>query len=269
MSAKIFLSYRTDDSAHAAGRLHDRLSSEFDVFLDVGVNGIPLGAKLVKFLNAEVAQRDVLLLVIGRNLLDARDAQGKRRLDDPNDYVRIEIAAALRGEIPVIPIVLDQATVPKKSQLPRALKQLSDRAAFEIRHASFPDDVARLIARLRSVRVTPAPRLTTKLTPKELPPPSALTDEVTSVTAKSAPKPEGIWRSDDGVTVMKIVRLGLRYLASVSHQGGLTATREMSFDGTTVNIQRGFYVLKVKDDSMEGVMGANSVKRKVVFRRMK
>jgi hypothetical protein len=90
----------------------------------------------------------VLLAVIGSNWLDARDEHGNRRLDNPNDFVRIEIAV-LQRNIPVIPILLDGATIPKATQLPEDLQELALCNAMEIRHASFHDDMNRLIRGLK------------------------------------------------------------------------------------------------------------------------
>jgi hypothetical protein len=93
MAAKVFISYRRDDSGDYAGRVHDRLEREFGsdlLFMDV--DAIPLGANFTKVLREEVARCDVLLALIGANWLDARNEDGKRRLDNPSDYLRIEIA---------------------------------------------------------------------------------------------------------------------------------------------------------------------------------
>jgi hypothetical protein len=98
MAAKIFISYRRDDAAALAGRVYDRLEREFG--------------------------RDNLFRDIGRDWLDARDEDGNRRLDNPYDYVRIEISAALKRDIPVIPILIDGTRVPKADQLPDDLKAL-------------------------------------------------------------------------------------------------------------------------------------------------
>jgi hypothetical protein len=70
-------------------------------------------------------------------------------LDDPNDWVRVEITAALQRNIPVIPILLDGATIPKADQLPQDLKELALRNGMEVRHASFQDDMNRLIRGLK------------------------------------------------------------------------------------------------------------------------
>jgi hypothetical protein len=124
MAAKVFISYRREDSAGHAGRVHDRLEREFGhdlLFMDV--DSIPLGANFIKVLRDEVGKCDVLLAVIGHHWLDARDKNGERRLDDPNDFVRIEIATALQRDIPVIPVLLDGAKIPAADQLPKDLER--------------------------------------------------------------------------------------------------------------------------------------------------
>jgi WD40 repeat protein len=150
MAAKVFLSYRRDASAGHAGRVKDRLDRELGhdlLFMDV--DAIPLGMNFVKVLHEEIAKCGVLLAMIGPNWLDARDEDGNRRLDNPNDFVRIEIAAALQRDIPVIPILLDGARLPKADQLPKDLEELALRNGLDVRHASFHNDVDRLIRGLK------------------------------------------------------------------------------------------------------------------------
>jgi TIR domain len=128
----------------------DRLGREFGrdlLFMDV--DAIALGTNFSKVLHEEVAKCGVLLAVIGPNWPDARDEHGNRRLDDPNDFVRIEIAAALQRDIPVIPILLDGARIPKADQLPDDLKELASRNGLDVRHASFHTDMDRLIRGLK------------------------------------------------------------------------------------------------------------------------
>jgi hypothetical protein len=157
--AKIFLSYRREDSGGYARAIQDRLMKELGadvVFMDV--DGIPIGSNFVKVLNDEVAKCEVLLAVIARNWLDVRDDLGNRRLDNPNDFVRIEIEAALKRDIPVVPILLEGAKIPAASQLPEDLHDLSVRNAVEVRHSAFHGDVDRLIQglkRLLNVKVAP------------------------------------------------------------------------------------------------------------------
>ena len=150
MAAKVFISYRRDDSAGHAGRVRDRLERELGhnlLFMDV--DAIPLGTNFSKVLHEEVAKCGVLLAVIGPNWPDARDGEGKRRLDDPNDFVHIEVAAALHRDIPVIPILLDGSRIPKASELPDDLKELASRNGLDVRHASFHQDMDRLIGALK------------------------------------------------------------------------------------------------------------------------
>jgi hypothetical protein len=156
MSAKVFISYRREDSAGHAGRVHDRLAREFGrdlLFMDV--DGIPLGVNFVKVLQEEVAKCSVLLAVIGRNWLNVRDERGQRRLDSPNDFVRVEIAAALQRNIPVIPILLDGTEVPRSDQLPNGLQELALRNGLGVRHSSFHTDMDILIRGLKE-RLTEA-----------------------------------------------------------------------------------------------------------------
>ena len=121
MAPKLFISYRRDDSAGYAGRVHDRLQREFGpdlLFMDVDF--IPLGVNFSKVLVEEVAKCDVLLAVIGPDWLDARDEKGRRRLETPDDFVRVEIGTALKRGIPVIPILLEGTRVPKADRRQRA-----------------------------------------------------------------------------------------------------------------------------------------------------
>jgi formylglycine-generating enzyme required for sulfatase activity len=148
--AKVFICYRRDDSAGHAGRVHDRLVQAFGrdlLFMDV--DAIRLGVDFVEALRDEVAKCDVLLAVIGPHWIDARDAKGNRRLDSTGDFVRIEIATALQRNIPVIPILLDGAGIPTVEQLPKDLQGLARRNGLDVRHASFHNDMDKLIAGLK------------------------------------------------------------------------------------------------------------------------
>jgi TIR domain len=150
MAGRIFISYRREDSAGSAGRVHDRLLGEFGpdlLFMDV--DAVPLGVNFVKALREEVAKCDVLLAVIGPNWVDIRDEHGNRRLDHPGDFVRVEIAAALQRDIPVIPILLDGSRIPKAEQLPAELQELSVRNGLDVRHASFRNDMDKLVRGLK------------------------------------------------------------------------------------------------------------------------
>ena len=148
---KVFLCYRREDSGGYAGRIQDQLAQALGsdvLFMDV--DAIPLGANFVRVLHDEVAKCEVLLAVIGRNWLDARDEHGNRRLENPNDFVRVEIGAALQRNIPVVPILVDGARIPDVRQLPKELEELSFRNGIDVRLASFHNDVSRLIQGLKT-----------------------------------------------------------------------------------------------------------------------
>lgn len=152
MADTIFINYRREDSIGTAGRLHDRLAQTFgqkNIFMDV--DSIPPGVDFVADLNSQVAACDVVLVVIGPNWLDAKDETGRRRLDNPDDFVVIEIAGALARNIPVIPVLLDGTRIPKASELPDAIKALVRRNAVEILSTEFGRDAEALIEKIREV----------------------------------------------------------------------------------------------------------------------
>src|SRR5207248_1830841 len=108
MSGQVFLSYRRDDAASAAGRLYDRLSAHsFTVFMDID---IAPGIDFVEEIEKSGGSCNVLIAVIGKHWLTASDEEGKRRLDHPEDFVRIEIGTALKRGIQVIPVLVEGAS---------------------------------------------------------------------------------------------------------------------------------------------------------------
>src|SRR5262249_31439704 len=152
MAGKIFINYRRDDAIGTAGRLHDRLVQTFgrdNLFMDV--DHIPVGADFVEYLHSQVAACDVFLAVIGPNWLNAKDNRGRRRFDNPDDYVTIEIAAALARNIRVIPVLVDNARMPNADKLPDSVKPLARRNAFEIRNTQFGRDAEALANKVREL----------------------------------------------------------------------------------------------------------------------
>lgn len=146
---RIFISYRRADSAGYAGRIYDRLTAHFGedtVFMDVDT--IEAGLDFVEVLQNAVQSCDVLVALIGRSWLNIKDEAGKRRLDSPEDFVRVEIAAALSRDIRVIPVLVDGAPMPRSTELPANLKPLARRNALQVDHHSFNADAYRLIAQL-------------------------------------------------------------------------------------------------------------------------
>jgi hypothetical protein len=146
MSGQIFISYRRKDSAASAGRLYDRLSGRFRsnrIFFDV--DNIPPGVDFVETIEQSVGSCDVLIAVIGKRWLISSEGEGSRRLDNPDDFVRLEIATALKRSIRVIPVLVDDASMPRASDLPDDLKTLVRRNAVEVRQDRFRSDSESLI----------------------------------------------------------------------------------------------------------------------------
>ena len=161
--SKIFLSYRREDSADVAGRIFDHLERRFGrdrLFLDV--DAIRYGEDFRRRIGQALDQTGVLLAIIGDRWIDAADpAQpaGVRRLDDPNDYVGIEISSALERGITVVPVLVGEAQMPRVGDLPRHLAELSYRNAAEVRSGGdFVFHVNRLITSIAELLSLPQER---------------------------------------------------------------------------------------------------------------
>ncbi len=142
----IFISYRREDTAGYAGRLSDRLRDSFgknQVFMDIET--IEPGVDFVEVLTRAVGSCKVLIAVIGKIWLTVTDAEGKRRLDDPEDFTRIEIKTALERGIRVIPLLIEDVRMPVPEQLPDDLKTLARRQSLQISNSRWADDIKRLI----------------------------------------------------------------------------------------------------------------------------
>ena len=158
MTTAVFVSYRRDDSKHAAGRLAERLREHFTLFMDV--DSVPPGSDFVSALGEAVDRADVVVAVIGPSWLSARDESGARRIDHPDDWVAAEISAALNRGIPVIPVLVDGARMPGRTELPPSLYGFADRQAISMTHESFSSDCTRLEEVLHTLtrRTQPSPR---------------------------------------------------------------------------------------------------------------
>jgi hypothetical protein len=145
MAQRIFISYRRDDSRGYAGRLQGDLSrryTEEHVFRDVE---IPPGADFGEYITGLVDKCNVVLAIIGPRWLDARDREGERRIDDPQDWVRLEIERALaRDGVEVIPVLVDGARLPPREELPPSLLGLRRRNAFELSDSRWDYDLEQL-----------------------------------------------------------------------------------------------------------------------------
>lgn len=146
-SPKVFISYRRADSADVTGRIYDRLTRHFGasaIFKDI--ESIPIGIDFKEHLEKAVGKCKIFLVVIGDKWLDATDAPGNHRLQDPRDFVRIEVESALRRNIPVIPLLVRGASMPVEEELPPSLSKLAYRNAIPIRaDPDFHRDMDRLI----------------------------------------------------------------------------------------------------------------------------
>jgi hypothetical protein len=163
VSNAIFISYRRDDSEGEAGRLFDDLVRAFgteNVFMDV--SGIKPGADFRTAIEDNVAHCGVLLAVVGPAWVSITDAAGKRRLDDPNDFVALEIASALKREVPVIPVLVHEARMPAPDKLPESLNAFSYRNSVELSHARWNSDVQLLINALGAYVTPTAAAVTTQ-----------------------------------------------------------------------------------------------------------
>ena len=146
----IFISYRRDDAEGQAGRLFDDLTQHFGddaAFMDVAA--IEPGRDFRRVIDEQVASCGVLLTIIGKSWLTAKDESGARKLDDQMDFVRLETAAALKRDIPVVPVLVHGARMPRAEDLPEDLKELVFRNGVELTHARWNSDVQVLVKALR------------------------------------------------------------------------------------------------------------------------
>ncbi|SDX08974.1 SUMF1/EgtB/PvdO family nonheme iron enzyme [Nitrosomonas oligotropha] len=144
--AKIFINYRRDDNGGYAGWLYDRLAGHFGhdhVFMDI--DQIEPGEDFVEVIQEKLKAVQVAVALIGKQWLDITDANGQRRLDNPEDWVRLEIEALLARKIRLIPLLVGGANVPNSSRLPGSLAAIARRQAHEINDRRFHEDVNKLI----------------------------------------------------------------------------------------------------------------------------
>lgn len=144
--SKVFISYRRDDSSDASGRIYDRLVRDLgpaNVFMDV--DNIPPGVDFSEHIRKTVQKCSVLLAIINRTWLDGKDGKS-RRINDPEDFVRIEIEQALRQDATtVIPVLLHGTPMPSAADLPTKMQRLAILNAKKIDHHSFHQDLDPLV----------------------------------------------------------------------------------------------------------------------------
>jgi tetratricopeptide (TPR) repeat protein len=145
MSNKIFVNYRRADAAADARSIFQRLAQTIgrdQLFIDI--DSIEKGSHFPSVLDRVLNQCRVMLVIIGRDWIDAKNEKGARRLSDPNDYVRLEIATALRREIPIIPVRIDGAPLPASKELPPDIGKMCSYQARIVTHENFSSDMVAL-----------------------------------------------------------------------------------------------------------------------------
>lgn len=144
--SQVFISYRRQDASGHAGRLQERLKAELGkkgIFVDVA--SVDPGANFEDAIARAIGESKALIAVIGTEWISAKDENGRRRLDDPDDYVRVELEQAFGRNIKVIPALVRGAEMPRADQLPESLRKLSQIQALELRDTRWDDDVNALL----------------------------------------------------------------------------------------------------------------------------
>ena len=148
---RIFISYRRADTQPIVGRIYEHLARAFgaeNVFMDV--QDIPAGEHFKTYLEQQVAACDILLVILGPQWLTITDPEGHRRLDDPDDFVRIEVESGLkRADVRVVPVLIHETAMPAAEGLPESLRDLHFRNASRVRYdPDFVADMLKLIGQL-------------------------------------------------------------------------------------------------------------------------
>lgn len=224
MGRAIFISYRRDDTEGEAGRLFDDLVRAFgdnSVFMDVA--GINPGMDFRKAIDDNVATCGVLLAMIGAEWTTIANSNGQRRLDDENDFVRLEIASALARNIAVIPVLVHDAKMPHPDQLPDNLKDLAYRNSVEISHARWNSDVD-LLTKALAPYVASSSATDSK--------PVHATVSVQLPAPNAPPEPTAATRTSKtplmvGVAVAVLVLIAIAAFFAVRHSGSSGSANQM------------------------------------------
>jgi hypothetical protein len=145
----VFVCYRRQDAEDAAGRLHEELVGVYGrerIFMDI--DSVPLGVNFVTHTREQIQGCGVVLVMIGRSWNTITDSDGSRRLADPADHVRIEVATALKHGIPVIPILVQNAPMPRLVDLPEDIRDLAFQNGMKLTPEFWRTGVAKLIKEL-------------------------------------------------------------------------------------------------------------------------
>ena len=141
----VFISYRREDSQAWAGRIADFLRDQTDIRVLLDVDSIERGVDYTKAIAQQISESDIVLALVGKDWLDAIDARGERRLEDPDDPVRVELENALRQDKRVIPVIVDGSALPSRKMLPPSIGDLAVRNGITLTHESFRRDLRYLV----------------------------------------------------------------------------------------------------------------------------
>lgn len=218
---RVFINYRRRDTRHVAGRLRDRIVSQFGadaVFVDV--ESIVPGQDYVEAIDSAVSRCTVMCVLIGETWLRP-DADGVRRIDDEDDRLRLEIEAGLRHRTVVIPVLVDEATMPLAEELPASIEPLARHQAVRVRYDSFTGDSDRLLTVIGRIAAEQEqdPGQSAVQTPVEVP-------HLDTTPPTRRDRPSVVRRTAPWVTVGTLV-LAVLYLLGTSGQMGdvVTASR--------------------------------------------
>jgi hypothetical protein len=226
--SRIFMSYRRDETDFPASWLYDRLAAHFGhdkIFKDV--DSIVPGDDFGEVIARAVGSCDVLLALIGEYWVSITDSDGKPRLNDPDDFVRLEIEAALQRGVRVIPILVGDAAMPRADQLPETLRKLARRQALELSPQRFEADVRRLLRVLERTLAEQA---------AEQPPPAdvAPTSDVREKAPLAAGEPPAAVGVREVPAAVEPVQLGPVERAASAPPAGIEPVRAASADRAMV-----------------------------------
>lgn len=193
----IFISYRRSDCLAQANGLHDGLVNRLpDARIFMDVDSIPAGVDFEKHIREAIDGCDVVLVLIGDNWMDTRPGTDIRRLDEPNDFVRLEIESALANpRVTVIPVLVEGAQMPAATGLPESIQRLARINAFELDDRRWKADLARITELLEGLKSKPAGTQPAKVQPPptEQPrPPQNQPPTAPSYGGQPTPPPYGV-----------------------------------------------------------------------------
>jgi len=241
----VFISYRRENTAGEARALFNDLAArlgENSVFMDV--DSIALGRDFRTVLQETTASCDLMLVLIGRNWADAKDEGGRVRLENPADYVRLEIESALRRDIAVTPVLVQEAHMPTPEDLPGEIRDLAYRNGFELSHNRWESDVGEMVRRLGLDGPAGGHQVKPIAPEHSAPAASGLRDiSAGSAISQVRPQPGLLWRRVRptrrqimGVAALAVVGTGAAIAApSIRRLLSKPALRTISFDAESVD----------------------------------